>query len=143
MMDRDEIKENIEHLMTSAVKFFEAQKKTADVTREKSKKVYGGLLDAHILIMGALQSAVSRHNLNPGKTSEVISNIFSLSATFMQGIDLCESAISEGYYIQASAILKQEMENLSAIEECWLGIRKENSKCETCTVGFIKVLWRS
>jgi hypothetical protein len=124
-MDKDSIENNVEHLMASAVKFFEAQVKNSSAIREKSKSCYGIILDAHMLIIGAIQSAISRHNLNPGKTSEAISNIFSLVASFIQGIDCCERAITEGYYVQAGAILKQEMETIAAIEECKVGLRNE------------------
>lgn len=118
-------KEQAKHLMTNAVKFFEVQKISGTSIRKKSKMAYGRLLDGHMLVLGAINAAIQRQNSIPGNTSSVISNVFSLSASFIQGIDACESLISEGYYIQASAILKQELETIAAIEECWKGNRKE------------------
>jgi hypothetical protein len=126
-MDQEKIENDVKHLMASSANFFTSQKITAQKVREESKKAYGSLLDAHMLTIGAIQSALLRHNSIPGKTSEQISNIFSLVASFMMGVDICESAISEGYYLQACAILKQEMEALAAIEECWKNQRKEKA----------------
>jgi hypothetical protein len=44
-----------------------------------------------------------------------------LAANFIQGIRLIEIAILEGYYLQAGALLRQEMEIIAQIE----GIRKD------------------
>jgi len=118
-------RERIERLISSALKFFEVQKIVGTSIREKSKVAYGRLLDGHMLVLGAINLAIDRKNSIPGNTSPKLSNIFSLSVSFLQGIDVCESLISDGYYIQASAILKQEMETIAAIEECWEGVRKE------------------
>ena len=41
----------------------------------------------------------------------------SLTAQFVQGIDICETSISEGLYSQAAALLKQELETLAAVDE--------------------------
>jgi hypothetical protein len=66
-----------------------------------------------------------RQNGKPGKSSPEISHRLLLLASFVQGIDLCESAVSEGFYLQAAALLKQELETISAIEELKQGCRKD------------------
>lgn len=49
----------------------------------------------------------------------------SLTAQFLQGIDICETSISEGLYSQAAALLKQELETLAAIDEFETGRRSD------------------
>jgi hypothetical protein len=47
-----------------------------------------------------------------------------LSAQFIQGIEVCEVCIVEGLYIQAAALLKQEVESIEALYEYSQGTRK-------------------
>ena len=49
----------------------------------------------------------------------------SLTAQFIQGVDICDVAISEGLYSQAAALLKQELETIEAIHEFETGKRRE------------------
>ncbi|EIJ82682.1 hypothetical protein [Bacillus methanolicus] len=58
----------------------------------------------------------------------------SLIASFIQGIDLCETTISEGLYAQAANLLKQELETIAAIEEFIIGNRKDG---KTPNVRFV------
>ena len=51
----------------------------------------------------------------------------SLTAQFIQGIDVCETAISEGLYSQAAALLKQEMETIEAVHEYETGQRRDRT----------------
>lgn len=86
--------------------------------RDKSKLGYDTLLlDAHLVATSVISSVAFRKNLVIGNTSESISGRLSLLASFIQGITLCETAISGGYYAQAANLLKQEMETVAAIEE--------------------------
>lgn len=66
-----------------------------------------------------------RQNGKPGQTSPEISHRLLLLSSFVQGIDLCESAASEGLYLQAAALAKQELETIAAIEELKQGRRQE------------------
>lgn len=93
--------------------------------RELAKEAYGPELEAHALLTGTLHLALMRQNGRPGKTSDEISQRLLLLASFVQGIDLCESAVSEGFYLQAAALLKQELETISAIEELKQGRRRD------------------
>lgn len=49
----------------------------------------------------------------------------SLTAQFVQGVEICETAISEGLYSQAAALLKQELETLAAVDEFLRNSRRE------------------
>lgn len=93
--------------------------------RELAKAAYGPELEAHALLTGTLHLALMRQNGRVGKTSAEISQRLLLLASFVQGIDLCESAVSEGFYLQAAALLKQELETMSAIEELKQGRRRD------------------
>ena len=57
--------------------------------------------------------------------SKAVEGRMSLTAQFIQGIDICESAIAEGLYSQAGALLKQEMETIEAINEYETGARRD------------------
>jgi hypothetical protein len=48
-----------------------------------------------------------------------------LFAAFFIGMDLCEHAIEEGRYLQAHALLRQEMETLAQLKAVRLGKRKD------------------
>ena len=76
-------------------------------------------------MVGTMHAALMRQNSRPGNTSEETSKRLLLLASFVQGIDLCESSISEGLYLQAAALLKQELETIAAIEEVKVGRRQD------------------
>jgi len=57
--------------------------------------------------------------------SKDVEGRMSLTAQFIQGIDICEVTISEGLYSQAAALLKQEMETIEAVDEYETGRRRE------------------
>src|SRR5260370_38912120 len=61
----------------------------------------------------SIRSSVRRFELQ----SKAMEGRLTLTAQFIQGIDICEVAISEALYSQAAALLKQELETLAAIEE--------------------------
>lgn len=93
--------------------------------RERSKVAYGRLLDAHLGVMGAVGSLLKRRNKEPGTSSPEVSAALPLIASFIQGVDITETAISEGLYGQASALLRQELETIAALEEVKLGRRRD------------------
>ncbi len=118
------LRSQIEPLITGAVRLLANIAGAGGQNRDKAKQDYGRLLDAHMLATGVISSVLTRKNLVPGATSPSISERLALVASFVQGISVCESTISEGLYAQASALLKQELETLAAIQECQKGKRK-------------------
>ena len=122
---KKEMLQKIDILIDSAVEFLAMVKREGQTIRKESKEKYGRLLDAHMLVLGAIKNATKRKDLDPGRSSDSISTRLLLSTSFLQGVDLCECAITEGLYIQAAALLKQELETLAAMEECKLGSRQE------------------
>ena len=81
---------------------------------------------AHELSFSAIVSAINRHNLMEFQEQpKAVEGRLSLTAQFIQGVDICETAISEGLYFQAAALLKQEMETIEAAYDYEIGKRKE------------------
>jgi len=121
-IDQD-LYERIEPVLRQAVMVQTYVIEQGSEIREHSKRAYNQLLDAHLLAMGALGHAVMRQVDKAGKADTSIDQRFNLFASFAQGVPFCELAISEGLYVQAATLLKQEMETVAAIEECQLDRR--------------------
>ena len=110
----------------AAATMYAAQKVTADEVRERTTVAYRGLLDAHLLIVGVLATGMLRTN---GKIVEATDESIergALFASYFIGMDLCERAIAEGRYLQAHALLRQEMETLAQLKAVSLGSRNAN-----------------
>jgi hypothetical protein len=108
-------------LLEASTMLFAVQKTSGDTVRKQSIAAYKRLVDAHLLITGVLAAALLRVN---GKitpitvTSEKRSALF---ASFVIGMESCETAIVEGRYLQASALLRQEMETVAQIKQIQAG----------------------
>jgi hypothetical protein len=86
----------------------------------------GDLIDAHQLAFSAVCAMIDRFSGRRfAEQSRSIEGRMSLTAQFVQGIDICETSISEGLYSQAAALLKQELETLAAIDEFETGRRSD------------------
>jgi len=84
------------------------------------------IIDAHHLAFSALASAISsRVGVEVSATSPAIEGQMALIAQFAIGVEHCESAIAEGLYAQAAALMKQQLETIAAVEEYRRGNRKE------------------
>jgi hypothetical protein len=125
----DDIEPDVEahkrDLIEPAATLFAVQRIHGDKVREQTMKAYGRLIDAHLLLMGVLGSALLRINgkiipITP--TSEERDALF---ASFIIGIDTCENAIAEGRYLQGLALLRQEMEILAQLKAVRAGKRNE------------------
>ncbi|MBU2031505.1 MAG: hypothetical protein KKG69_01520 [Alphaproteobacteria bacterium] len=60
---------------------------------------------------------------------------------FVQGIDLCETAIVEGLYPQAATLLRQQHEIIAAVEEFTAGRRKDG-RTPHATIGVLRDMGR-
>ena len=85
--------------------------------REASKRDLRQLPLAHTHSVGALASAFDRNIGRPMNPISITQKQFSLVAHFLSAIDLVESLIVEGFYFQAGALIRQEMETIATIEE--------------------------
>lgn len=109
-----------------AVRLLADQMEHRMAIRGKWKRDADILIDVHQVAFSALASVLKR---NLGRKVENVSKAqegqICLISHFVQGVDLCESSISEGLYSQAAALLKQEVEIVSGIEEYRTENRKE------------------
>jgi hypothetical protein len=85
--------------------------------RDLSKAAYGDLVDVRLLAMAVLSWCLSNRARDPGSTNESVSHRITLISAFIQGQGLVERAISEGLYVRAAALLKQDVELLARIGE--------------------------
>lgn len=122
--------------LAKGISLLAAQKSAAAANREEAKRAYGKMLDAHLQTMAAIAGLLDRYNLTPGKTSESISHRLTLIASFVQGVDTSETAISEGLYIQAAALVRQELETIAALEEVNKGARTDGAVPNVKHVGW-------
>ena len=90
--------------------------------REQSKQEYlTEWLDARLALLSITKHLLDAKNLQPGKASEQSSKILTLLMAFFQGATVSETLISEGQYIKAAAVLKQDYEILVRIAEVHAG----------------------
>ncbi|MBX9773832.1 MAG: hypothetical protein K2Y71_05415 [Xanthobacteraceae bacterium] len=124
--DDESIEEHKQALIHPAAMLYGVQKMFGDQARAKAKQAYGKLIDAHLLVAGVLGAGLLRTNgvVTPATaTSEERNALF---AGFVIGLYACESAIEEARYLQAHALLRQEMEILAQLKAVREGRRKPN-----------------
>jgi hypothetical protein len=132
-------------LIESAATLYAVQKIYGDKVREQSKAAYRRLVDAHLLITGVLATGLLRTH---GKIIPITDNSDernALFASYVIGMEACKRTIEEGRYLQAHALLRQEMETLASSKR-WLrarGTRTDlrmspcwESRLLACTAGF-------
>ena len=111
-------------LIESAATLFAVQRLHGEKTQEQTMQSYGRLVDAHLLIVGVLASALLRVNGKISPTTPTSEERDALFASFVIGMEVCEKAIAEGRYLQASALLRQEMETVTQLKAVSVGKRK-------------------
>lgn len=121
-------------LIESAATLYAVQKEYGEKVREQSKAAYRRLLDAHLLITGVLAAALLRINGKIAPTTNASEERNALFASYVIGMDTCERAIEEGRYLQAHALLRQEMETLAQVKSVAAGTRKENRSPNVATL---------
>ena len=113
-------------LIEPAALIYGVQKHYGDKVRQETKEAYGRLVNAHLLIAGVLGAALLRIN---GKivpiTSDSSGERDALFGAFIIGMGLCEDAIEQGRYLQAQALLRQEMETIAQLKAVRAGKRNE------------------
>lgn len=126
----DDIEETLEvhlhELIKSAATLYAVQKVYGEKVRKQSKTAYHRLVDAHLLITGVLASGLLRINGKITPVTETSEARNALFASYVIGMEPCERAIEEGRYLQAHALLRQEMETLAQLKAVNAGKRNEN-----------------
>jgi hypothetical protein len=110
----------------AASTMYAAQHVASEHVREQTKKAYRHLLDAHLLIVGVLATGMLRTSSKIVKATDTSEERSALFAAYFIGMDLCERAIEEGRYLQAHALLRQEMETLAQLKAVRHGSRNES-----------------
>ena len=112
-------------LIESAATLYAVQKNHGDTVREQTKHAYGRLVDVHLLTTGVLATGLLRINgkITPHTATNEERN--ALFANYVIGMVVCERAIEEGRYLQAHALLRQEMETLAQLKAVSAGERKD------------------
>jgi len=126
----DEIEATVEahsrELIESAATLYAVQKIYGDKVRKQSKAAYRRLVDAHLLITGVLATWLLRTNGKITPITDTSEERDALFASYVIGMEACERAIEEGRYLQAHALLRQEMETLAQLKAVAAGKRNEN-----------------
>lgn len=99
----------------------------ADKVHEQTLPAYGRLTDAHLLLSGVLSAALLRVNGKITPAGNNTAELNALFAAFVIGMDTCERTIAEGAYLQAGALLRQEMETIARMAEVRQG-RQRNGR---------------
>ncbi|EKY27475.1 hypothetical protein HMPREF0185_02039 [Brevundimonas diminuta 470-4] len=109
----------------------------------KNSKEWGLITQAHASAVNALVNFLSRIAGKPIPADrEDVQGQAALIAHFVQGIDLCETAIVEGFYPQAATLLRQQHEIIAAVEEFTVGRRKDG-KTPHATIGVLRDMGRT
>lgn len=103
----------LKHIQDYYVSIESAEK----INYKKSKEVLGDLLDAHCLAVATMQKIITSHILEPGNTSEKISEELLQISIFYQGVSECEKVIRNGQYNMAAALVRQEYEIICNLNE--------------------------
>jgi hypothetical protein len=115
-VDPEEMKE-LSLLWKRGIELMGDQQGTRKSIRDQLKSDAGNLVDAHMFAFAIAANAVMKKDSVPGKASKSIDERLSLVASFILGVDITEVSIAEGLYVQAAALLKQELETITAIGE--------------------------
>ncbi|PFA66203.1 hypothetical protein CN378_14485 [Bacillus sp. AFS015802] len=114
-----EIAEKLQEFMVNANQIYENNKLL-------SRSNYGeSLIEAHRDVNAFIVSIINKMDKPSDNVTESESKRLAVIASFIQGIDITERAISEGVYIQAFALVRQELETIAALEEIVLNKRKD------------------
>ena len=126
ILDEDAIEHHKKVLIEPAATMYAVQKVYGDQAKAKSMAAYGRLIDAHMLATGVLASGILRINGAVVEGDQIAFERDALFAAFIIGLGPCECAISEARYIQAHALLRQELEILAQLKAVGANRRKPN-----------------
>lgn len=123
-----QIKAYQQELIEPAALLFSVQRSQGVEVRRQSMSAYGRLLDAHLLLTGVLGAALLRVNGKITQTTPIYELCDPLYASFVIGLESSEGAIAEGRYLQAHALLRQEMETVAQLVAIRQGRRQEGKQ---------------
>ena len=99
--------------------------RTGSAIREQSKLAYStALLDARLTLTAVVAASMALHAGEPAATDGDRSASLALVDSYVQGISVVEALISEGQYVKAAAVLKQDLEILARLGELREGVAR-------------------
>ena len=93
--------------------------------REQSMSNFGRMIEAHLLATGLISSTLTAVQGKLKSFDAKEAHREALVASFVVGESLCHDGIMRGQYLQASALVRQELETLAALREIAGGRRKD------------------
>jgi hypothetical protein len=102
-------------LLEPAATLLAVQKIEGDKVRQPSRNAYGRLVSAHLLVNGVLWVLLRKSHGKLDAYSRPRHESEALIASFVIGLSVREQAIEEGRYLQAAALLRQEMEVIAQL----------------------------
>lgn len=125
-LDEGAIERHKQALIEPAATLYAVQKVYGDQAKAKSMAAYGRLIDAHMLATGVLASGLLRINGAVIEGDQTAFERDALFAAFVIGLEPCERAIAEARYLQAHAMLRQELEILARLKAVGANRRTPN-----------------
>lgn len=107
----------VEVLLFGASKLRELQVDSGYEIYEQSRELFGELLTAHMFAVGTIATVMSRKEILGVKVGGDLQQQTAFISSFIQGINIVDSSISEGHYNQAAALIRQELETIVALED--------------------------
>lgn len=126
-LNEEAIERHKQVLIEPAATLYAVQKVFGDQAKAKAMAAYGRLIDAHMLATGVLASGLLRINGAVVEGDQTAFERDALFAAFVIGLEPCERAIAEARYLQAHAMLRQELEILAQLKAVGANRRKPNS----------------
>ncbi|HEX3044992.1 MAG TPA: hypothetical protein VHY08_09560, partial [Bacillota bacterium] len=111
--------QEIEEFLNKGLSFEERLLQASALIREQSKHAYPyNLLDARLCLLSIYYHLIGHWKSSiPDTPKEHFSERMQLILIFFQGVDLTETAISEGQYLKAAAMLRQDQGILARLQE--------------------------
>ncbi|MGY4497833.1 hypothetical protein ACVWYH_001760 [Bradyrhizobium sp. GM24.11] len=125
-LNDEAIERHKQALIEPAATLYAVQKVYGDQAKAKAMVAFGRLIDAHMLVTGVLASGLLRINGAIVEGDQTSFERDALFAAFVIGLEPCERAIAEARYLQAHAMLRQELEILAQLKAVRANRRKLN-----------------
>lgn len=115
-LNDEAIERHKQALIEPAATLYAVQQVYGDQAKAKAMVAFGRLIDAHMLVTGVLASGLLRINGAIVEGDQTSFERDALFAAFVIGLEPCERAIAEARYLQAHAMLRQELEILAQLK---------------------------
>jgi hypothetical protein len=137
----------LDALIQQASTFVEQLEEVAHENFARAEQDYGeAVLYSHRLAMAAAIGVLRRFEKKtvavPIAKADQLTHRLVLAMSFLQGIYLCYEAIGKGLYVQAAAVLRQEMETIAALVEARTTGHVKKIKGRGQQVGKGNIAWQ-